>query len=224
MIELVVLMSVTFTLSPVLLGVLAWAFHSPRFAENRISRGAGMQVARANRMRSMSTTSVLSLATVLGVTFLGYDHLISERDVPWWVMVLEGAGILVLYDFVYYFLHRGMHHPRILKAVHGIHHRARNPSSLESLYQHPLELLAGLALLFTSTWIVGPVHPRAFAAAFFVYSMLNILVHSGLDSKTWLLRPIDFLTRKHHVHHHDDPDRNFSSLTPLPDLLFGTAG
>ncbi|MDQ3037374.1 MAG: sterol desaturase family protein [Myxococcota bacterium] len=71
--------------------------------------------------------------------------------------------------------------------------------------------------------MIGPVSVQAFALTFLVYSTLNILVHSGLDSKTTFFAPIDFLTRKHHAHHLRDPRKNFSSLTPLPDLLFGTA-
>jgi sterol desaturase/sphingolipid hydroxylase (fatty acid hydroxylase superfamily) len=62
----------------------------------------------------------------------------------------------------------------------------------------------------------------AFAAAFFVYSTLNILIHSGLEFPHWLLSPINALTRKHHKHHSGQFGRNYASLTPLPDLLFGT--
>lgn len=227
---LVVLVAITLALSPVLLGTLAWAFRSPRFAAMRIVPGAGMQVAWPHRMRAMSTTSTLSLAIVLGALYFGYGLLIAESARPAWIIALEAVSILVVYDFAYYWLHRAMHHPRLLKAVHGVHHRARNPSALESLYQHPLELVAGLTLLFAATFVVGRlfgaggVHPAAFGAAFFVYSMLNVLVHSGLDSGAVLLRPIDFLTRKHHVHHHDDPNKNYATLTPLPDWLFGTRG
>jgi sterol desaturase/sphingolipid hydroxylase (fatty acid hydroxylase superfamily) len=206
-----------------LLGALVWAYHSPRFAAHRISRAAPMQVAFAHRARTMSVTSALSLATVGGVTYLFYERLFRTDEVPWWTSVLEAAAILLVYDFAYYFVHRAMHHPVLLRHVHGVHHRARNPSALESFYQHPLELLAGLFLLFWSTWLVGPVSVRGFALTFLVYSTLNILVHSGLDSKTAILAPIDFLTRKHHAHHLRDPRRNYSSLTPLPDLLFGTS-
>ena len=226
---LVVLVSITLALSPLLLGSLTWAFRSPRLAGHRIVPGAGMQVAWPNRMRAMATTSTLSLAIVLGTLTLGYGALIAETALPFWAIALEAALILVVYDFAYYGLHRAMHRPWLLRTVHGVHHRARNPSALESLYQHPLELVAGLALLFGATFVVGRisgaggVHPAAFGIAFLVYSTLNVLVHSGLDSGTKLLAPIDFLTRKHHTHHHDDPNKNYATLTPLPDFLFGTA-
>jgi sterol desaturase/sphingolipid hydroxylase (fatty acid hydroxylase superfamily) len=111
-----------------------------------------------------------------------------------------------------------------MRFCHGVHHRAKAPSALESFYLHPVELLGGLFLLFASTWLIGPVHTYSFLFAFFVYSMLNIVIHSGLDFRHPLTWPIDFLTRKHHVHHFDDFSKNYSSLTPLPDLIFGSAG
>jgi sterol desaturase/sphingolipid hydroxylase (fatty acid hydroxylase superfamily) len=161
---------------------------------------------------------------VLGSTYLMFDRGVHLRPTSALVVWLQAAGILLVYDFAYYGLHRAMHHKRIMRFVHGVHHRAKSPTALESFYLHPAELLAGLALLFGSTWLVGPVHVYAFAAAFFVYSTLNILIHSGLDFGCRWSAPIDFLSRKHHVHHFNDFSKNYSSLTPLPDLFFGSAG
>ena len=101
-----------------------------------------------------------------------------------------------------------------------MHHRARNPTALESFYLHPIELFAGIILMLAATVVVGPINHVAYLIVFFVYSILNIIVHSGLNLP--LMGPTNFLTRKHHVHHQDDFGKNFSSLTPLPDLFFGT--
>lgn len=220
--ELYLFVCATLGLDAVLLGFLAWAYYSPRFAAYRISESAPMRVPWKHRLRTMTETSALSLVVVLGGLYVFRSFLIDERPAAAWLIALQAAGILLVYDFAYYFAHRAMHHPKLLRRVHGVHHRARNPSALESFYQHPLELMAGLFLFFASTALVGPVSPYAFAAAFFLYSTLNILVHSGLESHSRLLAPIDFLTRKHHAHHRTDPQRNYSTMTLLPDLLFRT--
>ncbi|MCZ7686331.1 MAG: sterol desaturase family protein [Sandaracinaceae bacterium] len=227
MLRTYVLIGVTLAVDAALVGILAWAFSSPRFARYRIREGAAMAVPWKHRLQTMVVIGTLSLAVVLGVTHLLYERLLSDTAAPAWAIAAQAAAILLVYDFIYYFAHRGMHHKKVLRLVHGVHHRARNPSALESFYQHPAELFVGLSLLYLATFLVGravPVHSYAFVAAFFVYSTLNILVHSGLDSGSKLLFPIDFLSRKHHVHHMDDPGKNYSSLTPLPDLLFGTSG
>ena len=217
-------LAVTLALDAAVLVWLAWAFRAPRFAAYRISPTQKLKVSRRSRVVNVVVSSTLSLLTVLGVTWLGHAALIHHAPTPAATIALQGLGILVIYDFLYYGLHRGMHHKKVMRWVHGVHHRAKTPSALESFYLHPIELLAGLSLLMLSTWLVGPVHGHAFIAAFFVYSTLNILIHSGLDSGRWWLWPIDALTRKHHVHHHDDFSKNYSSLTPLPDWLFGTSG
>lgn len=221
--ELYILVGAVLALDTALLALLVWAYHSPRLAAHRLGGGPPMRVTWPHRLKTMSVTSVLSLATVLGVTYVFHDRLLHVRPVSGWTIAAQTAGILIVYDFAYYFVHRAMHHPKLLRAVHGVHHRARNPSALESFYQHPLELLAGLTLLFGSTWLIGPVHERTFAATFLVYSTVNILVHAGLESRVALLAPFDFLVRKHHAHHASDLNKNFSTLTPLPDWVFGTA-
>lgn len=172
----------------------------------------------------MASSSFISLATIVGVLYAFHDRLVTTHETPVWIAALQAVGILVIYDFVYYGLHRTMHIASLMRFVHGVHHRAKNPSALESFYLHPVELLAGLALLMFSTWVIGPVHIYAFAVAFFVYSTLNILIHSGIYFGNAMLWPVDALTRKHHVHHMKDHGKNYSSLTPLPDLIFRTAG
>jgi sterol desaturase/sphingolipid hydroxylase (fatty acid hydroxylase superfamily) len=215
---------VIFGLNTILLAFLVWAFYSERFRRYRIDLSFHMKVSLGERARKVVASSLISLATVLGATYGFFDRLFHQRAASWAVILLQAAAILLVYDFAYYFMHRGMHHKRVMRFVHGVHHRARAPSALESFYLHPAELLGGLFLLLGSTFIVGPVHIHAFNIAFGVYSTLNIVIHSGLDFGHPALWPIDFLTRKHHVHHFDDFSKNYSSLTPLPDLLFRTAG
>jgi sterol desaturase/sphingolipid hydroxylase (fatty acid hydroxylase superfamily) len=208
----------------VLLGFLAWAYHSPRFADHRISMMDSMKIPAKERLVNIAVSSVLSLGIVFGLTYLIYPYTFHTDPTPAWKILLQIFAILLVYDFAYYFLHRAMHHKKLMRLVHAVHHRVRNPTAMESFYLHPVELFAGLALLMACTWLVGPVHGYAFAAVFFLHSSLNIVVHSGMISGSKWLGFIDHLTRKHHVHHMDDFAKNYASLTPLPDMLFGTYG
>ena len=216
--------AIVFAFNTALLAALSWAYYSPRFARHRISDKPGIKVPWPARLRTMATISTLSLLVVLGGTYVAFPWLVSTDHAPWWRIALEATSILVIYDFAYYFLHRTLHHKKLMRFVHGVHHRARNPSALESFYLHPIELVLGLGLLLASTLVIGPVDSLSFLIAFFAYSNLNIIIHAGLDLPGRLLAPTSFLTRKHHVHHQNDFNKNFSSLTPLPDLIFRTAG
>ncbi|HEY6881719.1 MAG TPA: sterol desaturase family protein [Polyangiales bacterium] len=171
----------------------------------------------------MSVIGVLSPLAVYGLLAALRPRMIVEGEASVWTVLYESALVLLVYDFTYYFLHRAMHIKKVMRWIHGVHHRARNPSALESFYLDPFEMLAGVSLLFAATWVVGPVHVVSFGVVFFVYSTLNVLVHSGLVFGS-LAAPLDFLARKHNVHHRVDFGKNYASLTPLPDLLFGTSG
>jgi sterol desaturase/sphingolipid hydroxylase (fatty acid hydroxylase superfamily) len=208
----------------VLLALLVWGFHSPRLRQRRIATvHVPMKVPRRAQLQNMALIGTLSLGATVGLIYGLAPWLLSLSSVPAWHVAAEALAVLLVYDFAYYFMHRAMHHKKLMRWVHGVHHRARSPTALESLYQHPVELLSGLLLLMASTWAVGPVHPYAFAAAFFVYSTFNILVHSGLEFPGAVFAPLNTLMRKHHTHHQRF-DKNYASLTPLPDLFFRTAG
>jgi sterol desaturase/sphingolipid hydroxylase (fatty acid hydroxylase superfamily) len=222
--ELLVSISVIFGIDALLIGLLVWAYHSPRFAHKRISGANSLRVPWSTRAQVMGAISTLSLLTVFATLYAFYGSVVHGGRVGAFTVAWQTIGVLLVYDFSYYFLHRLMHAKKLMRWVHGVHHRARNPSALESFYLHPLELMAGLGLFFASIWVMGPVHVHSFIVAFFIYSTMNILVHAGIVLGGAMLWPIDFLAKKHHVHHMDDFGKNYASLTPLPDLLFGTAG
>ncbi|MBX7190932.1 MAG: sterol desaturase family protein [Sandaracinaceae bacterium] len=214
-----------------LLALLGWAYDSPRFASQRISPMPPLRVGMRERMRYFAVSSTLSLVFLGAMTWALWGFGISgdsDATHPLWRDVLDAVVVLFVYDFLYYFLHRLMHHKKLVRHVHAVHHRARNPSALESFYLHPVELFAGLALLHACigghALLLGPMSITGYALLFFVHSTLNILVHSGIVFGAWYTWPIDYLAKKHSVHHKDDAGKNYSSLTPIPDTLFGTAG
>jgi sterol desaturase/sphingolipid hydroxylase (fatty acid hydroxylase superfamily) len=207
-----------------LLTFLAYAYHARRFEAHRISLKESMKVPDAERIRNIAYIAVLSLFTVFGLTYFIYGRALYSHAAPAWRVAVEILAILLVYDFAYYWMHRLMHHKKLMKYVHAVHHEVHNPTAMESFYLHPIELFAGLTLLTVCTWAVGPVSIYSFAVVFFVHSTLNITVHSGVDSKRWWLFPIDHLTRKHYIHHAGNYDNNFASLTPFWDMLFGTRG
>lgn len=223
MIELYAWIGASLAASGALVGLLAWMHHSPRLAHLRIRQGMAMRMGVGHRALMGAITAVLSLSMTLGLPYLLFDTFFTSGSAPWWKMALQGVGIVLVYDFTYYFLHRLMHAKALMPLVHYQHHRAVNPSSLEAFYQHPAELVAGLALFFFATWVMSPMQPVVYGVVFFFYSTINVLVHSGMQFRTPLLAPIDYLTRKHHAHHLVDGRKNYATLTPFWDLLFRTS-
>lgn len=207
-----------------LLSFLAFAYHSKRFEPYRISMKESMKVPGPKRLLNIAYIAVLSLMAVFGMTYAVFGYAFYDHASTPARVVFEIFGILLVYDFAYYWLHRAMHIKKLMRWVHGRHHEVHNPTAMESFYLTPAELFAGLGLLVGVTCLLGPVSIYSFAAVFFIHSTLNITVHSGLSSKSILLWPINTLTRKHYVHHAGNYNNNYASLTPFWDMLFGTRG
>jgi sterol desaturase/sphingolipid hydroxylase (fatty acid hydroxylase superfamily) len=218
-------MSITLIVSIVLgssgicmgLTMLAYA----KMPERRIREEPERKLKGPRVVARMVANMIFSLIVIFGITHFLADRLFYDKPAAWWRGPLEGIGILAVYDVLYYLLHRyPFHQWPWLKRVHAVHHRAKHPIAVDSLFLHPVENFLGLALLMFCTWLVGPVNVYTFGVVFFVYSWLNIIVHCGVDL------PIPYfgmLARKHDIHHTDMRAGNYASITPLPDILFGTA-
>jgi sterol desaturase/sphingolipid hydroxylase (fatty acid hydroxylase superfamily) len=215
---------IVLALSGVLMFVAAAAYRVPVLAACRLKDDPNRRVFGKRLYVRVFANMAFSAALVFAMTYGAYDWLFTEVEPPVWRTALQLVGILGLYDFMYYLMHRfAFHQWAWLKKVHAVHHTVRHPNAVDSLYLHPLETFLGLFLLMLCTAVLGPVSPAAFGVIFAVYSFLNILVHCGLDVPVFGLRTIGFLARKHDLHHTSMRGGNFASITPFWDRLFGTA-
>ena len=175
--------------------------------------------------RNVVPNSVFSGALTVAASLGLRRFLVDERalDVTLLDVTADVFATLLLYDFLYYFMHRYLFHEwKLLRPVHVVHHTNKQPTSFESLYLHPIENAMGLGLLMICTIIVGPVSLPAFAVILAVYSFLNLVIHSGLSFDRPGLRAVGYMARKHARHHSSMRAGNYASITPLPDLLFDT--
>ena len=170
--------------------------------------------------RRVVVTGLLSPVIAFGLTFILADQLVFTRPVPWWKMLGDVFLILFIYDFFYYFMHRyPFHQWKWMQKVHAVHHQSHRPIPIHAMHLHPVENFAGLGLLIFTIWLLGPVNIWSFAICFLVYSSLNILTHVGMDLK---IPYLSMLSRDHDAHHKNMRSGNFSTLSPLPDIIFGT--
>lgn len=213
------LMITVLGLSGLTMAGLHLLYRSPVSASMRIRPENGRKLENSALLRSALINAPLSSAMFFALVLGFAPHLVYNGEWIWWRAALEIAGVLLTYDFLYYALHRYPFHewPRLRK-VHTVHHRARYPIAVDSLFLHPTETVLGVSLILLVIWALGPIHQLSFAVVFLIYTQLNITVHCGLD-----LPLIGYMSRKHDRHHESMKAGNFASITPLPDLLFGTA-
>jgi len=209
--------------SALLMVGLHFAYASPKTDAIKIYPNRSKRLSLGELARNVGFNALMTGGMAVGITLGFRAALISEAPVAWTSALLQALATLVLYDFLYYGMHRFLFHEwKLLRAVHVVHHTNKFPTAFESLYGHPLENFLGVGLLLTCIAIVGPISLPAFAIVFAVFSWFNLLIHSGLDFRLPGLRVFGFLARKHARHHASMRAGNYASISPLPDLLFGT--
>ena len=195
-------------------------YHSPASEGMRIREPTHK---RAHPGRAhMRRNSIFSSVLTFGVPIVLYGQLFSASPIAGWVGATQILALLVIYDFLYYFLHRYILHGS-LHRVHAVHHRARHPRANDSLFLHPVEIFLGVALWTACIGLIAlfnPMHPVAFLIALLIYTVVNTVVHWGLD--TGYLPYFDYVSRMHNTHHISMRSKNYASMSAFPDILFGT--
>jgi sterol desaturase/sphingolipid hydroxylase (fatty acid hydroxylase superfamily) len=143
-----------------------------------------------------------------------------------WRMALA----MIVGEFGFYWGHRWSHEWPWLWRFHAVHHSAEHVHFLVNTRAHPVDIvftrLCGLVLLY-ATGLASPVgdHPALVPAlVLFVGSLWSYFIHANVR---WRLGPLEEVLSSpafHHWHHtrDDHKDRNYASMLPIYDRLFGT--
>jgi sterol desaturase/sphingolipid hydroxylase (fatty acid hydroxylase superfamily) len=132
-----------------------------------------------------SAVPYLLLATPIRQHTLYYNN---ASEYGWLWFWLAFPIMLVVHDAYFYFTHRLMHHRRLFKWFHLVHHKSVNPSPWAAFAFHPLEAIveAGIVILFLFFMPICFYH----LFFFFLFMMLyNVYGHLG-----WELYPPSFAT------------------------------
>lgn len=217
-----IILAIILTFDGLLMAGYSWAATSPQFSKYRIRTPETYRIPKSKKYTNISLNGLLSVVFMFAVFYYFSERILYEGTAGGVTIFGEVLASLLLYDFMYYFLHRSMHNPKVMKYVHGVHHYVRFPTSSESIYLHPLENIAGLGLLCLAMVIIGPVSAMSFLIIFFVHSTANIIVHCNLVLPWGGFKLFNFWAKKHDLHHGKHLNRNYASLFPFWDLMFDT--
>jgi Delta7-sterol 5-desaturase len=130
-----------------------------------------------------------------------------------------------LHDAYFYWTHRIMHHPKIFKTVHLIHHKSNNPSPFTAYAFHPIEAFFE-AFIVTIFAFSIPIHRSAIIIYMLFQIAYNVYGHLGYEimpknlNNSWLGRW--FNTSVAHNMHHKYSIKNYGLWTTIWDRAFGT--
>ena len=143
----------------------------------------------------------------------------------WLYFFLAFPLLFIIHDTYFYWTHRLMHHKKLFKAFHLVHHLSTNPSPWAAYAFHPLEALveAGIFVVFLYTLPVHSLHLLFFFLFMIVY---NVYGHLGYElypkafNKHWLGRWIN--TSVSHNQHHQYFKGNYGLYFTFWDRVMGT--
>jgi lathosterol oxidase len=171
---------------------------------------------------SLVPTSMLLTSIRQYTQFYIYPGNYSIHTLYFW---LAFPIMFILHDTYFYFTHRLMHHPKLFKAFHLLHHKSTNPSPFVAFAFHPLEAIVE-AGIFVILLLIMPLCKWHLFGFFLVQMVYNVYGHLGWEvypkkfNKNWFGKWIN--TSVNHNQHHHYFKGNYGLYFLWWDRLFGT--
>ncbi len=157
---------------------------------------------------------------IYGVVYSAFALFPNEAFWSTWYGVLLA---LVLYDFCYYWLHRGGHEIALLWAAHVVHHQSQTFNLATALRQPSTYFLFGW-IFYLPLAILG-VSPLVFGIVALIDLLYQFWVHTEYVGKLgwfdrWFCSPSNH--RVHHAVNDGCLDKNYGGILIIWDRLFGS--
>ena len=177
-----------------------------------------------------SLLSLLIFGIVGAATLLASRHgwtklywKIDAHGWPWfWLSIV---CTIFLHDAYFYWTHRLMHHRRLFRLFHRVHHLSTNPTPWASYAFSPLEAFVQ-AGIFPLTALLIPIHPIAFVLFMMWQITFNVLGHTGYEFHPRRLMDTPFKrilnTPTNHIMHHERMRGNYGLYFNIWDRLMRT--
>jgi sterol desaturase/sphingolipid hydroxylase (fatty acid hydroxylase superfamily) len=107
----------------------------------------------------------------------GYTNI---HDYGWWYLPVSLVISMLLHETYYYWLHRWMHHPRVFKIVHKVHHDSNITSPFTAFSFHPLEGVLQ-AIFFPVVLLFLPMHYYIIIVQLVIMSLSSVINHLDIE-------------------------------------------
>ncbi|MEM8696477.1 MAG: sterol desaturase family protein [Pseudomonadota bacterium] len=136
------------------------------------------------------------------------------------------AAIILAHDAYFYWTHRMMHHPKLFRTFHRLHHRSVTPTPFAA---YAFDLPEALVMnAFMPIWLFLVPTPASVLFAFLALMIVrNAMGHAGLElhARWWLKTPLTrwiSTTTHHDLHHSGNFNRNYGFYFRFWDTLMNT--
>lgn len=210
--------------------LVVWRWGQQRFRGARITTRARVD-RRQILFEAKNTLGALAAgtATAVAVSLLyadGMTELTTDASSLGWPSIALGLiAFLIFNDAWFYAWHRVLHHPRLFRYVHVVHHRSVDVNPFTVYSFHPLEaLIMGSAVV--PFVLVVPLYLPVLGIAQIIGLTNNIMSHLGYEFlPRWYgkVPPFRYMnTATFHSQHHTKVNGNYGLLFRVWDRVFGT--
>lgn len=140
----------------------------------------------------------------------------------WWVSIFL---MILLHDTYFYWTHRIMHHPKLFRIFHLVHHKSTNPSPWAAYAFHPLEGIIEAGIVVVIAFMM-PFHISALLIFLLFMIVYNVYGHLGFElyphkfNKSLIGKWIN--TSVNHNQHHKNFTGNYGLYFLFWDRIMGT--
>jgi len=141
-----------------------------------------------------------------------------------WPIVAQVVMMLLIVDFVRYWIHWSLHRFVPLRGIHAVHHSPHKLYWVNSARVHPFEKLAHFAIDIVPFALVG-VSKEALAVYYVLWGVTGFYQHSNCDVRFGPLNYVFSGPELHRWHHSEliaESDNNYGNVLIVWDVLFGT--
>ncbi len=155
-------------------------------------------------------------------------HTTFYKDIAqhgWWYFFGAFPLMLLIHDTYFYWMHRLIHHPRLFRLFHLVHHKSVNPSPWAAYAFHPLEAVLE-SMIFVIFLFTIPINGWHLFAFFVISLSYNVYGHLGFElypagfNKHWLGKWLN--TSVSHNMHHRYFKGNYGLYFMFWDRMMGT--
>jgi lathosterol oxidase len=144
---------------------------------------------------------------------------------PTWWMLTSVVLALVIHDTYFYWMHRLLHHPKIFRYAHLVHHKSTIPSPWTSYSFHFIEAFTEGMVLLVIVMIL-PMNVLSITLFVMLGFIINVYGHLGYEiAPKWLRNTFLFNisnTSVHHNLHHSKFNANYGLYFRFWDRMMGT--
>ena len=169
-------------------------------------------------------TCITSLLLLTPIKHYTQFYAVAKQHSAFYFLIAFPLMFLI-HDTYFYFTHRLMHHRKLFRYFHLVHHQSTNPSPWAAFAFHPLEAFveAGIFAVLLFSIPLTPMHLFVFFAFMMLY---NVYGHLGWElypkgfSQHWLGKWVN--TSVNHNQHHQFFTGNYGLYFLFWDRMLNT--